>query len=109
MATELPKPPSHLSKKSAEYFRKFLEDYDCEDSDIEVLTRVCESMDRCEEARAGLKKNKSLVTLDRFGVEKAHPLVAIERQASLAVINGIKALGVLKREQTNDRYAGKVF
>ena len=46
---------------------------------------------------------------DRFGVDRAHPLVAVERQARAAVIDGIKALGVLKNEKTNDRYSGKVF
>ena len=61
------------------------------------------------EAAAGLKKNGSLMSKDRFGVDRAHPLVMIERQASAAVINGIKALGVLKNDKTEDRYEGKVF
>jgi phage terminase small subunit len=104
-----PKPPAHLSKKAAEYFQKFLKDYDCEDTDIEVLIRACESADRADEARAALKKHGSLVTLDRFGCEKAHPLIQVERQASRAFIDAIKSLGVLKQEKTFDRYARKVF
>jgi phage terminase small subunit len=99
----------HLSKRSGAYFKKFVEDYECEDSHIEVLIRVCESMDRADQAAEGLKKHGSLVTKDRFGCEKSHPLVQVERQARAAVIDGIKALGVLKQEKQNDRYARKAF
>jgi phage terminase small subunit len=104
-----PKPPASLSKKSAAYFKTFVDDYEVEDSHVEVLIRVCESMDRADQAAAGLKKHGSLMTKDRFGCERSHPLVQIERQARAAVIDGIKALGVLKHEKTDDRYAGKVF
>jgi phage terminase small subunit len=104
-----PKPPATLSKKSAAYFKQFVQDYEVEDSQIEVLIRVCASMDRADEAALGLKRHGSLITKDRFGCDRTHPLVAVERQASMAVINGLKALGVLKQEKTNDRYDGKVF
>jgi phage terminase small subunit len=104
-----PKPPSHLSKTSAAFFKKFVSEYECEDLHVEVLTRVCESMDRASQAALGLKNHGSLVTLDRFGIEKAHPLVQVERQASRAVIDGLKSLGVLKQEKTTDRYSKKVF
>jgi phage terminase small subunit len=106
---DIPKPPATLSKKSAAYFKKFIDDYEVEDSHVEVLIRVCESMDRADQAAAGLKKHGSLMTKDRFGCERSHPLVQIERQARAAIIDGIKALGVLKNEKTNDRYATKVF
>jgi phage terminase small subunit len=107
--TDTPKPPASLSKKSAEYFKKFVNDYEVEESHVEVLTSVCQSMDRADQAAAGLKKNGSLLSKDRFGVDRAHPLVMVERQARAAVIDGIKALGVLKNEKANDRYSGKVF
>jgi phage terminase small subunit len=103
-----PKPPATLSKNSAAYFTKFVNDYEVDDSAIEVLTRACQSMDRADQAAAGLKKHGSLMTKDRFGCDRSHPLVQIERQARAAVIDAIKALGVLKQEKTNDRYAGKV-
>jgi len=105
----LPKPPKHLSKKAAEFFTKFVADYDCEDSHLEVLTRVCESQDRCDQAADELKRHGSLTTLDRFGVAKAHPMVQVERQARAAIVDGLKALGVLKQEKEHDRYARKVF
>jgi phage terminase small subunit len=107
--TATPKPPATLSKKSAAYFKRFIDDYEVEDSQIEVLIRVCESMDRADQAAAGLKTHGSLMTKDRFGCDRSHPLVQVERQARAAIIDGIKALGVLKHEKTNDRYEGKVF
>jgi phage terminase small subunit len=106
---KLPTPPKTLSKESAAYFTKFCEEYETDDSILAVLTKVCQSLDRAAEAAAGLKKNGSLTTLDRFGCVKCHPLVLVERAASAAAINGIKALGVLKDTSTEDRYASKVF
>lgn len=107
--TETIKPPAHLSKKAAAYFKRFVAEYDCEDSDIEVLIRICESGDRADQCAAALKKHGSLLSTDRFGCERAHPLVAVERAARAAVIDGIKALGVLKDEKPADRYSNKVF
>jgi phage terminase small subunit len=64
-------------------------------------------MERADEARAGLKKHGSLMTKDRFGCERAHPLVQVERQARAAIIDGIKALGVLKQEKTTQSLFGQ--
>jgi len=44
------KPPTTLSKKSAAYFKKFVDDYEIDEAAIEVLIRVCESIDRADEA-----------------------------------------------------------
>ena len=104
-----PKPPSTLSKNSTAYFKKFVDFYEVDDSSIEVLIRICQSMDRADEAAAALKKHGSLLSVDRFGVDRAHPLVQVERQARQAVISGISALGVLKNDNKADRYEGKVF
>ena len=55
--TDRPKPPATLSKKSAAYFKKFVDEYEVDDSAVEVLIRVCESMDRADQAAVGLKKH----------------------------------------------------
>jgi phage terminase small subunit len=106
--TDTHKPPAGLSKKSAAFFTKFVDDYETDDPIIAVLTKVCEAMDRATEAAAGIKK-LGLLTKDRFGIDRANPLCAIERQSSAAVVNGLKALGVLKDDKTPDRYEHKVF
>jgi phage terminase small subunit len=104
-----PKPPKHLSKKAADFFTKFVSEFEMDESSLEVLTRICESSDRADQAAEGLKQHGSLTTLDRFGCVKAHPLVAIERQARAAIVDGLKALGVFKEQKTDDRYSRKVF
>jgi phage terminase small subunit len=106
----LPKPPAGLSKASAAFFTKFVSDYESvDDAELAVLEKVCQMMDRGAEAAAGIKKT-GLLCKDRFGVDRASPLVAVERMAALAVVNGLKALGVLGgKNDAPDRYASKVF
>jgi hypothetical protein len=98
-----------LSNKAQTFFKNFVSEFEMDESSLEVLTRVCESQDRADEAAAGLKKNGSLTTLDRFGCVKAHPLVQVERMARAAIVDGLKALGVFKEQKTGDRYSKKVF
>jgi P27 family predicted phage terminase small subunit len=108
--TTQPKPPSHLSKKAQTFFKNFVAEWEVDQSAIEVLTRVCESQDRADQAAEELKKAGSLTTLDRFGVAKAHPMVSVERQARAAIVDGLKALGVLKQTKDDgDRYSKKFF
>ena len=45
--------PITVCKKSAAYLKRFVDEYDVEDSHVEVLIRVCESMDRADQAAAG--------------------------------------------------------
>jgi phage terminase small subunit len=107
--SNLPKPPPHLSKKAQQFFKNFVSEFEIDESSLEVLTRICESSDRADQAAEGLKKHGSLTTLDRFGCVKAHPLVAIERQARAAIVDGLKALGAFKEQKAADRYGRKVF
>ena len=110
MKTETRKPPAHLCAKSKAYFKKFLEEFECDDSNLEVLIRACESSDRADEAAAGLKKAGSLLAKDRFGCDRANPLVQIERQARAAFIDAIKISWYFKRrKKKNDRNKRKVF
>jgi phage terminase small subunit len=104
-----PKPPAGLSKKSAAFFLQFCEDYDgVDDAALSVLEKVCVQMDRAADAAAGIKKN-GLLCKDRFGVDRASPLVAVERMATLAIVNGLKSLGAFKNDDKPSRYDGKVF
>jgi phage terminase small subunit len=109
-ANKLPTPPSHLSKESKSYFGKIVADYDLTDSEIIILERICSALDRETQAREGLKRHGSLTTTDRWGGEKPHPLVSIERAARTSVLAGIKALGIDKEPPSDlDRYSHKVF
>jgi hypothetical protein len=46
-----------------------------------VLLLACKQADRAAECRDVLSRS-GLLSVDRFGVEKPHPLIAVERQAS---------------------------
>jgi phage terminase small subunit len=107
---KLPTPPKTLSKTSAAFFTKFVSDYESvDDAELAVLEKVCSMMDRAAEAAAGIKK-QGMLTPDRFGIDRANPLIAVERMATLAIVNGLKALGVLGgKNDVPDRYEGKVF
>ena len=108
-SSNLPKPPAGLSKKSAAFFLQFCRDYDgVDDAALAVLEKVCVQMDRAADAAAGIKK-QGLLTKDRFGIDRANPLCGVERMATLAIVNGLKALGAFNNDETPDRYAGKVF
>jgi hypothetical protein len=52
--TDNPKPPTTLSKKSAAYFKKFIAEYEVDDSHIEVLIRILFSKDVPEIVTRGL-------------------------------------------------------
>lgn len=53
------------------------------DTQRELLLLACKQADRAAEARRELSSAK-VVSEDRFGQEKIHPAVQIERMASLA-------------------------
>lgn len=53
------------------------------DTQAELLLLACKQADRAAEARLILS-SETIVGLDRFGQEKPHPAVQIERMASLA-------------------------
>lgn len=56
------------------------------DAQRELLLLACKQSDRAAEARTILTSDK-VVGKDRFGQEKPHPAVQIERMASMACTN----------------------
>ncbi len=71
-----------------------------------ILTKALEAFDRAEQARAILASPPAdptdpnappgggLVVRSRLGEHKAHPAIAIERDARAAFLTGIKQLGL---------------
>jgi len=90
-------PPKHLSTRSRRFWRDVLRDFDLEPSGLAILRVACEAMDRMDEAR-------SLVTAEGLTVEgrlgpRAHPALSIERDARLAMLRALRALGLDKESQ----------
>jgi phage terminase small subunit len=107
---KLPPPPKHLSRTAKAYWNKIVTDYDMSDSDLLILESIASALDREAQARAGLAAAGSLVVKDRFGVEKAHPLIAVESRARAAVLAGIRALNFEDSEPKPDgRHSRTVF
>jgi phage terminase small subunit len=66
-------------------------DFEAETHHLELLRRLCEAMDRADEARALLAAD-GLTTVDRYGQVKPHPAVNIERDARIAIARLIREL-----------------
>ncbi len=58
-------------------------DYDLERHHVNLLTLLCEALDRGEQARQAIAQDGAYVA-DRFAQLKAHPAVAVERDARIA-------------------------
>ena len=82
MTASGPKPPAHLAAATKRWWRSVVAEYQLEEHHIRLLTLACEAWDRAQAARA-LVAAEGLVVLDRFGQPKAHPAVAIERDARI--------------------------
>ena len=73
-----PQPPKHLSRESKAWWREVTSDYDLERHHLKLLQAAAESWDRVAQARALLERG-GIVIKDRFGQQKPHPAVDIER------------------------------
>lgn len=87
------KAPAHLSREMKRWFQFLAEEYVLESHHLRVLQSACESWDRCQEARKMLTR-EGLTTVDGKGALKAHPAVAIERDARLAFLRALRELGL---------------
>ena len=75
--------PSCLAMAGRTLWVAMQSSFDIDAPQAELLLLACKQADRAAEAREVLTKEK-VVGVDRFGQEKIHPAVQIERMASLA-------------------------
>lgn len=87
------KAPKHLRKDSAAFFVHVMTDYGLDAHHVILLTKACESLDRVEEAREIIKA-QGLTHLDRWGMPRANPAVAIERDNKISVARLFRELGL---------------
>ena len=86
-------PPEHLSEEMRTWWGSIVATYALEQRHLKVLLAACESWDRMREAGRQLQQS-GLVFKDRFGKPKAHPAVAIERDARVGFLRAIRELGL---------------
>ena len=89
--TNTPDPPAHLKPETAEWWRSVLTDYELEDHHVRLLRLACESWDRCQQAREEIDRDGLTIKTGDGGL-KAHPAVAIERDARLAFARLVREL-----------------
>jgi phage terminase small subunit len=87
-----PNVPTHLSKASAEFFRKSIADYELDDHHILLLVKALEAFDLAEQCRKILDK-EGLTYTDRFGSPRARPETKILNDSRNAVKNIFRELG----------------
>jgi P27 family predicted phage terminase small subunit len=85
--------PKHLRKETRAWVKGLLSDFDLESHHYKILVKAAEAHDRGEQAREVVAA-EGIITRDRFGTAKAHPAVAIERDARVAFMRAVRELGL---------------
>lgn len=85
------KAPGHLRPDTRRWYALVAREYALEGHHRKLLTLVCESWDRCQEARERIAEDGAYIA-DRFGQLKAHPAVAVERDAMISFARLLREL-----------------
>lgn len=85
--------PTHLSAPSRRWIKQILADFDLESFHFRLLVKAAEAWDRSEQAREQIAAD-GITVPDRYGVLKAHPAVAIERDSRLAFARLLRELAL---------------
>jgi P27 family predicted phage terminase small subunit len=86
-----PPPPAHLSPSAQEWWRTTVGAYILQEHHLRLLQLLCEAWDRAQQAREQLAKD-GLTVPGREGGIRAHPCIAVERDARLAVARLVREL-----------------
>jgi phage terminase small subunit len=101
--TDLSPAPPHLSPEAAQWWRDAVGTYVLKPHHLKLLRAACEAMDRMEGARVVIA-NEGMTVPTRNGV-KAHPLLAVERDARLGLARLIRELDLDTEPPASDRFA----
>lgn len=85
-------PPEHLSPDAVEWWQQVVRDFDLEPHHLRLLRAACEASDRMQEARKAIALHGGLTFTDERGVIRAHPCVAMERDARVAFARLVREL-----------------
>ena len=87
--------PTHLSKPAQAWFRGLQNEYAILDSaGVALLTVAAESWDRARSAREAIDDAGGPICQDRFGQDRAHPAVAVERDSRAQLLAALKQLNL---------------
>src|ERR1035437_6591501 len=91
-STKSPPAPSHLPADSQKLWKTIIADYEIDRASEMVLVAALDARGRREKARAAIATDGAVVK-DPWGQAKVSPWVAIERDASLALMRAFRVLG----------------
>jgi phage terminase small subunit len=93
-ATRLTSPPPHLEAPEALLFRQLVREFRIDDGgSVSLLTVAMEAHQRARRARERIDREGEVIN-DRFGCLKAHPCIAIERDARDAYMRALRLLNL---------------
>jgi P27 family predicted phage terminase small subunit len=98
----VPRPPSHLSQSTRNWWRTCVKSYELEDHHLRLLQAAAECWDRLQQARALVARDGLTVTDDRGNV-RAHPAIAIERDARVGFARLLRDLDLDVEPPANNR------
>jgi len=87
-----PDPPAHPSDEAGAWWRDVLRDFDLESHHVRLLQAASEAWDRMQQARQALADHGGLTFADPNGNIRAHPCVAMERDARVAFARLVREL-----------------
>lgn len=85
-------PPTHLSPEAAGWWRDVTTDYDLAPHHVRLLQAACEAWDVMRAARLALADHGGLTFTDTNGSIRAHPAVAMQRDARVAFARLVREL-----------------
>ena len=85
-------PPEHLTDASKQRWRDIVTQNTMDAAAMPLLTSFLTALDRVEQARVEIARLGPLIK-DRFGIVKANPWVAIERDSTLIMHRAFRLLG----------------
>lgn len=86
-----PPPPSHLKRRSKTFWRTITEHYNLGPDHLEALRRLCECIDRADEARR-IVDEEGIVVRDRYSNPKTHPAADLEVKLRAQIRGYLEAL-----------------
>ena len=86
------KPPKHLKADARRLWERLTADYQIDDAaGLALLQAACEAFQRAAEARKLIDRDGAVI-MDRFGQQKPHPAISIERDNRGQMISALRAL-----------------
>jgi P27 family predicted phage terminase small subunit len=99
--------PSHLGTKARAWAESVLTEAGsaASETDLKLVTLAAEALDRASTARRQIAR-EGITYTDRFGAPRAHPAVAIERDARAAFSRLVAQLGLDDTDPEMESYRG---